>query len=532
MWKSYRIATLVVAMVAIIAAVPAATADFRLTILHFNDMHSRFEPINRFDSGCGSADDAAGKCFGGAARLKTAIDTRRKAISDAGGAVLTLVAGDMFQGSLYYSTYKGQMNAEIMNQMGIDAMALGNHEFDDGPDTLLKFAEKVETALLSANSDFSAAPALAKHILPYVIKEMGGEKVGIIGVTTPDTKEISSPGPTVGFKREEDVLPGLIADLERQGVNKIILVSHSGYNRDVEIATSVAGIDLIVGGHSNTLLQRYPATVKGPDGKSVPVVQAYAYGKYLGEITLTFKDDGTVTDTAGRLWVMNGIIAPDPDIADYIKAAAATLETIKSEVVGTTADEIAGNRKTCRVRVCEMGVLVTDAMLDRVRDQGISIAIQNGGGLRASIDPGEITMGEVLAVLPFMNTLATFQLSGADMIAALENGVSRVEEGAGRFPQVAGLKYQWNPDAKAGSRIVSVQLVDENGKTSPLDPKATYGVVTSNYMRGGGDGYSVFRDKAMNAYDYGPNLEDVVSEYLKSKGNYKPYKDDRITRTK
>lgn len=532
MLTGYRIAALAVVMLTTLAAGPQAMADFQLTILHFNDMHSRFEPINKFDSGCGAADDAAGKCFGGAARLKSAIDTRRDAITKAGGAVLTLIAGDMFQGSLYYSTYKGQMNAEIMNQMGIDAMALGNHEFDDGPETLVKFAEKAETPLLFANSDLSAAPELAKHILPYVIKQVGGQKVGIIGLTTPDTVEISSPGPTVKFKREEEVLPGLIAELEGQGVNKIIVVTHSGHGRDLEIAAAVPGIDLIVGGHSNTLPPIYPAMVKGPGGKPVPVVQAYAYGKYLGEVTVSFNEGGSVTGAEGRLWVMSGIIPPDPDIADYIKAAAATLENIKSEVVGKTAKEIQGNRKVCRSEVCEMGVLVTDAMLDRVRDQGISIAIQNGGGLRASIDAGEITMGEVLAVLPFMNTLATFQLKGADMIAALENGVSRAGEGAGRFPQVAGLKFQWNPEAKAGSRIVDVQLVDENGNTTPLDPEATYGVVTSNYMRGGGDGYSMFKTTAQNAYDYGPNLEDVVSEYLKAKGTYEPYKDDRITRTK
>ncbi len=528
----FRLAALAAVLATTIAAAPAAMAEFELTVLHFNDMHSRFEPINKYDSGCRPSDDAAGKCFGGAARLKTAIDTRRDAITGAGGAVLTLIAGDMFQGSLYYTTYKGQMNAEIMNQIGIDAMALGNHEFDDGPQTLVKFAEKVDAPLLFANSDLSAAPEVAKHVSPYVIKEAGGEQIGIIGITTPDTAEIASPGPTVVFKREEDVLPGLIAELEGQGVNKIIVLSHSGHGRDLEIAAAVPGIDLIVGGHTNTLLEDYPVTVEAPDGKPVPVVQAYAYGKYLGEITLTFDDNGNVTDTDGQSWLISGVIAPDPEISEYIKAAAAPLEKIKAEVVGNAATEIAGHRAACRVEVCEMGVLVADAMLDRMRDQGISVAIQNGGGLRASIDAGEITMGEVLTVLPFQNTLATFQLTGADLTAALENGVSRVEGVAGRFAQVAGLKYAWNPEAKAGSRIVSVEIVGVDGSTSPLDPAATYGVVSNNYLRSGGDGYEVFKAKAQNAYDYGPNLEQVVAEYLKSKGIYTPYKDDRITRAK
>jgi 5'-nucleotidase len=174
-----------------------------------------------------------------------------------------------------------------------------------------------------------------------------------------------------------------------------------------------------------------------------------------------------------------------------------------------------------------MGNLVADAMLDRVRDQGIDIAIQNGGGLRATIDSGDITMGEVLTVLPFQNTLATFQLTGAGIVEALENGVSQVEDGAGRFPQVSGMRYVWNPEAEPGSRIVSVEVETADG-FAPLDPEATYGVVSNNYMRGGGDGYATFT-QGMNAYDFGPGLEQVVADYIMAAGGYTPYTDGRIS---
>jgi 5'-nucleotidase/UDP-sugar diphosphatase len=176
---------------------------------------------------------------------------------------------------------------------------------------------------------------------------------------------------------------------------------------------------------------------------------------------------------------------------------------------------------------CSMGNLVADAMLDRVRDQGIQIAIANGGGLRASIDAGEVTMGEVFTVLPFQNTLATFQLTGAGVLAALENGVSQVEEGAGRFPQVSGLRFTWNASAEPGSRIVSVE-VDMDGTWTALDPEATYGVVSNNFMRGGGDGYSVFANEAMNPYDFGPGLEEVAATYIGANSPYTPYTDGRI----
>ena len=170
-----------------------------------------------------------------------------------------------------------------------------------------------------------------------------------------------------------------------------------------------------------------------------------------------------------------------------------------------------------------MGSLIADAMLDRVADQGIEIAIQNGGGIRASIDAGPVTMGEVLTVLPFQNTLSTFQVTGATIVAALENGVGQIEDGAGRFPQVAGMSYAFDAAADAGARISDVMVGG-----SPIDPEKLYGVVSNNYVRNGGDGYGMFKE-ALNAYDYGPDLADVTAEFLAAKGPFTPYTDGRIT---
>ena len=174
-----------------------------------------------------------------------------------------------------------------------------------------------------------------------------------------------------------------------------------------------------------------------------------------------------------------------------------------------------------------MGNLVADAMLDRVADQGVQIAIANSGGLRATIDAGDVTMGEVLTVLPFQNTLATFQISGQGVIDALESGVSQVEEVKGRFPQVAGLKFTWDPSvAPNEGRVVEV-MVAEGAGFVPIDPAALYIVVTNNYVHTGGDGYKMFREW-LNAYDYGPGLEVVLAEYMAKQGAYVPYLDGRI----
>lgn len=162
-------------------------------------------------------------------------------------------------------------------------------------------------------------------------------------------------------------------------------------------------------------------------------------------------------------------------------------------------------------------------MLDRVKDQGIEVAIANSGGIRASIDEGEVTMGEVLTVLPFQNTLSTFRVDGATLRDALENGVSQIEEVAGRFPQVAGMTFTFDPEAPAGERVGDVTVGGE-----PLDPERMYGVVSNDYVRNGGDGYEMFKDAA-DAYDYGPDLADVTAEYLIANGPYAPFVDDRIS---
>ena len=509
---------------------PAANAEDRLHILHVNDMHSRIEPINRFDSTCSAEDDAAGECFGGAARVKTAIDTLRAGITAEGGAVLVLDAGDQFQGSLFYTTYKGEAAAEMVNAIGFDAMAVGNHEFDDGPPALAGFADLARHPVVSGNLDLSGSNALSGRIEDQLILEAGDMRVGIVSALAADTAETSSPGPAVVFADEIESLRADVAALEDEGVDRIIALTHVGLPEDRRIAEAVAGIDAIIGGHSHTLMANdgeaefpYPVMVAG-----TPVAQAYAYSKYLGHLELTFDEAGEVTAAGGDTMLLDASVEPDPELAARIEELSAPLDEMRRQVIGETAEAIEGSREVCRARECEMGTLVADAMLARVADQGIDIAIQNGGGLRASIDAGEVTMGEVLTVLPFQNTLATFQLKGADVIAALENGVSQIADGAGRFPQVAGLTYAFDADMPAGERVSEVMVETDSG-WAPIDPDATYGVVSNNYMRGGGDGYDMFETEAMDAYDYGPGLEVVVADYLADNTPYRPSTDGRIT---
>ena len=500
----------------------SAAADYTLTILHTNDFHARFEPISKYDGPCSAEDNGEGKCFGGSARLMTAITEARSRTNNS----ILVDGGDQFQGTLFYTYYKGALAAEMMNQMGYDGMTVGNHEFDDGPEVLRGFMDAVKFPVLMSNADVSGEPLLADTLAKSTVIERGGEKLGLIGLTPEDTDELASPGDNITFSDPVAAVQAEVDKLTAEGVNKIIVLSHSSYAVDQKVAAGTTGVDVIVGGHSNTLLSNTNDRAEGPYPTMVgdtAIVQAYAYGKFLGELNVTFDDAGVITQAQGEPLVLDAAVTEDAGTVSRIAEAAAPLEEIRNKVVAQTDEVIGGDRAVCRAMECTMGNLIADAMLARVKDQGIQVAIQNGGGIRASIDAGEVTMGEVLTVLPFQNTLSTFEVTGAVLVEALENGVSQVEEGAGRFPQVAGMTYAFDGKAAAGSRVSDVMVGG-----APIELDKVYGVVSNNYVRNGGDGYAMFKTAA-NAYDFGPDLADVTAEFIAENAPYKPYTDGRIT---
>jgi len=498
-----------------------AAADYSLTILHTNDFHARFEPISKYDGPCSAEDNAEGECFGGTARLVTAVAEARARSNNA----ILVDGGDQFQGTLFYTYYKGAMAAEFMNQMGYDGMTVGNHEFDDGPEVLRGFMDAVNFPVLMSNADVSGEPLLADTLAKSVVIERGGEKIGMIGLTPQNTDELASPGPNVIFTGPVDAVQGEVDKLTEMGVNKIIVLSHSGYGVDQMVAANTTGVDVIVGGHSNTLLSNTNDRAEGAYPTMVgdtAIVQAYAYGKFLGELNVTFDDDGNVTEAVGEPIITSGDVAEDAATVARIAELAAPLDEIRNKVVAQASAAIEGDRSVCRVMECSGGNLVADAMLDRVKDQGIDIALANAGGIRASIDAGDVTMGEVFTVLPFQNTLSTFEISGATLMEALENAASQIEDGSGRFLQVSGMTFAIDMSMEPGKRISDVMVGGE-----ALDMAATYGAVSNNFVRNGGDGYAMFKD-ADKAYDFGPDLADVVAEYMAANGAYTPFTDGRI----
>ncbi|TKV72346.1 5'-nucleotidase C-terminal domain-containing protein [Rhizobium sp. AU243] len=521
---------------AITLSAGAALADYELNILHINDFHSRIESINKFDSTCSAEEEGKNECFGGAARLLTAINQTRDALKAEGKNVLLLNAGDNFQGSLFYTTYKGTVEAEVLNAMKFDAMTVGNHEFDDSEDGLAGFLDKVQFPVVTANVVATAASKIGDRVKPSIVLEVGGQKIGIVGAVANDTAELATPGPNITIAEDVAKISEQVQKLKQDGVDKIIALTHVGYPRDLEFIAKIPDVDVVVGGHTHTLLSNtdqkaegpYPTLVDNPGGYKVPVVQAGQYSKYLGDLKVVFDDNGVVKESKGDPILIDSSFKPDEATLKRIDELKAPIEALKSKVVGSSEGPIEGDRKVCRVKECSMGNLVADATLARVKDQGVTIAFANSGGLRSSIDAGDVSMGEVLTVLPFQNTVATFQLKGEDIRAALENGVSQIDDGAGRFMQVSGLKYSFDRSKPAGGRVVSVE-VKEGDAFVPVDPAKTYIVAANNYVRTGGDGFKVFATKAINAYDFGPNLEEAVAAYITANSPYKPYTDGRIS---
>jgi 5'-nucleotidase len=384
--------------------------------------------------------------------------------------VLLLDAGDQFQGTLFYNEYKGKAAQRFMNEFQYQAMTLGNHEFDDGEAVLAEFIQGLKFPVVSANIDASAEPLLRDLIKPFVILDVDGEKIAVIGATTPETALMSSPGKNVIFKDVKDSVSKAVAEVENQGVNKIIVLSHIGYGADQELAASVDGIDVIVGGHSHTYLSSaepeedidqaagpYPTIVTAPSGDPVLIVQSFWMGKYLGVLNVTFDNKGKLTAWDGKPWLLDSKIQEDVKIKAEVEELSQPLDALRKQVIGSTNVELNGERSVCRFADCNMGNLITDAMLAKTQHLNTQIAILNGGSIRSSIAKGDVTMGMVLTVAPFGNALSVFGLKGEDVWAAIEHGVSRAEnpnnDGTGRFPQVSGLRYWWDKAKPAGSEL-------------------------------------------------------------------------------
>ncbi|ELU10065.1 hypothetical protein CAPTEDRAFT_152432 [Capitella teleta] len=543
----------------ILQLLAAVTSAFELVILHTNDVHARIDQTNKYGAVCSDRDlQGEDGCFGGVARRKTAIERVRASHDN----VLLLDAGDQFQGTTWFSFYEGTATAHFMNLLGYDAMALGNHEFDYGVDTLQAFLDNVSFPILSSNIRLIDGGGIPGGIQSSVLLEVGDQKVGVIGYITPDTKNMVDPNgiDTIRFTDALDAVQREVDKFSNLAVGQIdiiIVLGHGGYSFDQFLAKNVKGVDLVIGGHSHSMLWtgeppsnndpigKYPTIVTQSNGRRVPVVQAYAYGKYLGKLQLDFDDNGELVSWSGLPILLDSSIPEDPEIIKETLGWSTPLNEFKSKVTGVSYVDLEGDRYQCRMRECNMGNLICDAIVkENVRtgapDQGqwatSAIGLWNGGGIRSSIEQGLITRAQVMEVLPFRNEVSRVLLLGSTLLKLLENSVSGYDitgkDPRGRFLQVSGLRVAYNLSSPVGLRVESVQALCSNCKIPvflELEPHLNYSVLTNHFIVNGGDGYSMIKEEMLSIEPLGYLGSDTLEAYLDVESPVIKGLDNRIT---
>ncbi|MBC7194393.1 MAG: 5'-nucleotidase C-terminal domain-containing protein [Caldisericia bacterium] len=476
-----------------------------ITILHTNDFHGYI-----------SGTDAKN---GGLARIYTIVKEERAKNPN----TILIDAGDHIQGANIANFFKGQNVVEIFNAMGYNYATFGNHEFDWGKDVTKQRVSEAKYTYLCANIiDTSTGKTFAPKA--YDTLEFSTLKIGLFGLDTKELPILVNPKGIEGLKILDpiDTAKNILETLKKENTDFVIAISHLGYDDgkdddDKTLASTVSGINLIIGGHTHTVLKQADIV------NGVYIVQTGEKGLNLGKIYLDFENTYSGSKLVNFRYTLIPItdsIKEDPDIKALITPYEEKLKKEMDVVIGETLVDLDGERANVRSKETNLGNLIADMMRELAKSD---IAITNGGGIRASIKKGPIKVGDVYNVLPFDNLIVKLELTGKDILDALENGFSQVEAKAGRFPQVSGLVVKVNLKNPPMSRVVEVLI---NGK--PLELEKVYTVATNDFMANGGDGYTSFKNAKSSVWVTGNWIRDDFVEYIKKHTPLNPQVEGRI----
>lgn len=502
------------------APVARAEEETVITIYHTNDMHSSVADLSYV-----------------------------KSLKESTPNSLLVDAGDATQGAALATYTKGSAIIKMMNAAGYDAMTLGNHEFDYGSETAVQNAGAANFPVVSANVLKPEGTPLLKGINGnngcYVIKEVAGKRIGIFGLTTTETAYKTNPNNLNGitFANEIETAKAQVAALQAEGVDAIIALMHVGNDASsnptsLQIGEAVEGIDVIIDGHSHTVIQ---TTL--PNGTLV--AQTGTALANLGKVTLTFKD-GAVSASC-ELINKEAVEAgtTDETVSSLFNSLTEELKPVLEKVIGNTSTDLIANAadgtRICRIQETSMGDLVADSMVWGAKSliSGTAyenlpvVALENGGGVRANITAGDITVEDALTVLPFGNMISVKVVTPQILYNTMENGVCKMtvnEKGEvdgldGRFPQISGMRIEIdltktaydpeNPANGTGQRVTAVYLVDENGKETLLDRNDTtteIALASNDFEIAGGDGYIMLSN--LKHIAEGGVLDSVFADYI------------------
>ena len=498
--KIRSVLPLAAAVLAAALALPALAEPTRLTLLHINDVY-QISPQ---------------RGAGGLAELMTLLKRERARAEHH----LTTLGGDLISPSVMSGLTQGAQMIALMNAIRLDLAGFGNHEFDFGAEALRARIKESEFTWLATNT-LGADGAPFGGAAASVMRQVGDFKIGIFSLLTPETSQLSSPGTGVTFRPVEAVAEETAAALRASGADVVIALTHLDLAHDRALARANA-IDIILGGHEHDPIMIYEGSTlilkAGTDARYLAVADIVLEKRESGDrVQISMRPEWRLLSTAG--------IAPDPAIAALVKDFEDELDVELGAAVGTTGVELDSRRATVRSRESAIGNLIADAIREHL---GADIGLTNGGGIRGDRTypaGATLTRKDILTELPFGNVAVLIELTGVQLLAALENGVSRIADTAGRFPQVSGLSFAFDADRDPGQRVLDLRIADQ-----PLDPARLYRLATNDFIHAGGDGYAALAAGRPIVDASGARLmANIVMDYIAQRGVVAPMIEGRIT---
>lgn len=548
---------------------------YELNVLHINDHHSHLEEEKMTLTLDGTK---VAVMVGGLPRIGQKID-ELKAKNPKN--TLALHAGDAIVGTLYYTLFQGKADVDLMNTIKFDYFTLGNHEFDDGNEVLREFLDGLKIPTVSANVIADETSGLHGRWKPYAIKKVNGEKIAIIGLdVVGKTVQSSNPGKGVKFLDEVETSRKMVKEVEKMGVNKIILLSHAGYEKNLEIAEKVGGIDLIITGDTHYLIGsewaelglkadhgEYPKKIMSPRNEPVYVAEAWNYSYMLGNLNVKFDKKGVIVELNAKPQILMGdhffevrdkdgkkvqldevekarILKyvesnPNIEVVKEKKETAQLLEKYKKEKielgkkpVGKIVDVIPGGSDN-RIPSDKnpegslATTLVSEAILHTLRNMGtgeVDFVMINSGGVRITLNPGDFNVDQAYTLLPFAsNTIYQLKVTGEEIKQTIEDALNFVFTGgsSGAFPYGAGIRYEATKEGTHGTRVKKVEILNrDTNKWEELQMDKMYTMATNSYVGKGKDGWTTLGKVNAERGGFDTYLGDAKAfiDYMKLKG--------------
>lgn len=508
---------------------------FELSVIHLNDFHARFEETGPTSGTCHEGEEAK-NCVGGIARVSTMVN---RLIEERPNPIF-LNAGDNFQGSLWYNIHRWNVTATFMNMLPHDVLTLGNHEFDNGVENAVPYLKMIKAPVVVTNIDASDEPTIQGLYENSTILDRNGTKIGVIGAIVSNTDMISNTG-KLKFLDEVTTVNEEARKLKSRGVDIIIVLSHCGLDVDRIMAAKCPLIDVIVGGHSHTFLYSgpppfidepadvYPVVVtQAKTRRTVLIVQAAAFTKYLGNLTVWFDDKGEVADWAGNPILLDHSVEQDPKILKAMKPWKIAVDKVAKSTLGKSRVYLDNK---CKRRECNLGNFIADAMVDSYVQKAenrtywtyAAVGVMNPGGIRAPIDSmnRNVTFADMMQAQPFENTWDTLELNGSCILQILEMINPLVWSGLRIVYKVNG-KSMTVVEAKIRCRACEVPRYED------LEKDQWYRIVVPTFLAKAGDGYYPFKTCGRN-HNVGPLDWEVLQEYIKVNSPIIARQDRRVT---